>query len=265
MKKPLLWPFALSILVIAPALSSLTWQEPTAQAAPAAPETASTPRVGSLTSSSVTGIASSLGSSSLGVTAIASSSQGTTELGAGVTPFREPSVASSTPPPAIFERSHDAGDAPDPQALKTPRQWRYTLHIKDGVFTIPPPRLVIHKTAIVTPRRFGRFAIELYVGDRLIDRVRFDIPMMDGDPGADTAHKGPPSLGHRVTTDMVVDVPDSERATYALFVDRLERTRARIPWPPVDEIPRVALPTEPGWWFPLVGHSIGLCSPDPIP
>jgi hypothetical protein len=86
-----------------------------------------------------------------------------------------------------------------------------------------------------TARMMGRFAVELYVGHELIDRVRFNFPLLGaGDFGEDaTRWDAPPSFERGLSAGAAVMIPHSERATRAMVVDRATGRRWPIAWPPV--------------------------------
>ncbi|MEZ4306755.1 MAG: hypothetical protein R3F14_01720 [Polyangiaceae bacterium] len=77
------------------------------------------------------------------------------------------------------------------------------------------------KKAMGTPRQMGRFALELWVGKELLDRARFDVPLL-GDDDRERDPKRPrkkPTFA-RVTAKVKVQMADHPRATVLAFVDR---------------------------------------------
>jgi hypothetical protein len=87
----------------------------------------------------------------------------------------------------------------------------------------------------VTPRRMGRYAIELWIGRELIDRVRFDFPLLAAEPvpsGPRKPLEQPPSLAAGADVTSEVLVPDNPRATRAVLVDRATGETQVLPWPP---------------------------------
>jgi hypothetical protein len=125
-------------------------------------------------------------------------------------------------------------DLPDPQALRLDRHWEYELVYDRGKVSVGKVRERRFQQPVATPRRMGRWAIELWIGAELIERVRFDFPLT----AADEPRRGsrpvrePPSLAEGVITTQTVLVPASPRATQALLVDRATGERAELPWPP---------------------------------
>ena len=86
---------------------------------------------------------------------------------------------------------------------------------------------------VVTPRRMGRWAIELGIGPELIERVRFDFPGTAADEptaGPKKLH-APLDLGSRAVTQIKVMVPQSPRVRRALLVDRGTGAVTALDWP----------------------------------
>lgn len=96
-------------------------------------------------------------------------------------------------------------------------------------------RAVTYEQPIVTARRMGRFAVELWVGKELIDRVRFDFPLVAAEepaqPGPASLHAAP-SLTSRSTFTAVVIVPRAARARRVIVVDRATGNEELLPFPP---------------------------------
>jgi hypothetical protein len=93
---------------------------------------------------------------------------------------------------------------------------------------------------VVTQRHLGRYAIELWIGHELVDRIRFDFPGLAAEP---TVTSGPrplkelPSLGKAAVVATRVLVPASPRATRAVLVDRSSGSEQLLPWPPDAPLP----------------------------
>jgi hypothetical protein len=126
-----------------------------------------------------------------------------------------------------------AGYAPDPTPLVTRHQWVVDLRYRSGAVTFGGARRVELTSATATPRMMGRFAIELYVGPQLLDRVRFDFPLLGADElaGAPRRWDSPPSFERNLSTQAAVMIPHSERATRAILVDRATGGAWFLPWP----------------------------------
>jgi hypothetical protein len=121
---------------------------------------------------------------------------------------------------------------PDPPPLVERSQWLFDLRWDKGeVFLLgtqpmelPAPR--------ETPRAMGRFALELYEGPALLERVRFDFPLLGavdpGDGGWDSA----PQLTRKLRTRIGVVFPATSRGTRLELWDRATNRRWALPWPP---------------------------------
>jgi len=85
-------------------------------------------------------------------------------------------------------------------------------------------------------RVVGRYAVELWIGCELIDRVRFSFPLQGAEspPRAGKRHElhEQPSFTARGELKATVLVPFSDRATRAELVDRSAGTRVTLAWPP---------------------------------
>jgi hypothetical protein len=147
-----------------------------------------------------------------------------------------PTAPASAAAPAPSPQAPEHGGLPDPEPLRLADQWEYELEWKRGklsVISATPKRFA---TPVVTARRMGRFAIELWIGSELIDRVRFDFPMLAVEEpkaavGA-TSLAQPPSLEKGVEVRQKVLVPASPRARQALLLDRATSARQVLAWPP---------------------------------
>lgn len=120
---------------------------------------------------------------------------------------------------------------PDPPALVARQQWVFGLRWSRGdVYLLGVDRLDAG-IARATPRAIGRFAIELWEGKTLVERVRFDFPGL-GAPDTDGGHLAPPSFERKLTTRIGVIFPATTRGTRAELVDRATAERWMLPWPP---------------------------------
>jgi hypothetical protein len=137
-------------------------------------------------------------------------------------------TASAPPPPQVLA-------PPDPEPLRQREQYEYSLRYEGGRASVTNVRAVTYPQPIVTARRMGRFALELWVGKELVERVRFDFPMLAADeparPGPAPLH-APPSLTRRSVLTTVVVVPQSSRARTALLIDRATGHEESLPYPP---------------------------------
>jgi hypothetical protein len=133
---------------------------------------------------------------------------------------------------ALGEGTRDPGRAPDPPASASRTKKQFELRYQDRRLTVERVRTTTSEKAVSTPRRMGRFALELYVGSELVDRVRFNVPLL-----ADPAEPGDQRLNARprfddVKTRLSVWMTDSDRATELRIVDRSSGEEQRYLWPP---------------------------------
>jgi hypothetical protein len=134
-----------------------------------------------------------------------------------------------------FAEPPRAGYAPDPTPRASLKQWVFEVVHSGTKLSIERVRAVAVDRPVATPRMMGRFALELYVGKELLDRVRFNVPLLGEGPaeGPDKP-KNPfrrPRFD-RVTARLRVQMADNERATYAVLVDRATGEEQRFDWPP---------------------------------
>lgn len=143
-------------------------------------------------------------------------------------PAATPKPAASPPPSAVES-------PPDPEPLRQREQYEYTFAYQKGRVSVTNVRPVTYAQPIVTARRMGRFAVELWVGKELIERVRFDFPLVaaeDPAPAGPKALHTAPSLTSRSTFTAVVLVPQSARARRAVLVDRATGHEQPLAFPP---------------------------------
>jgi hypothetical protein len=145
------------------------------------------------------------------------------DAGAGLVTL--PLVSDAGPPPA--------GYLPDPAPLVTRHRWVVDLGYQSGAVVFGGARRIELPKPAGTSRAMGRFALELSIGKELIDRVRFDFPLLGADDFADTPRRwdSPPSFERHLTTRAAVILPHSERATRAVLVDRATGNVWALPWP----------------------------------
>ncbi len=165
----------------------------------------------------------------------------------------EPQEAKPQAPPAEPE-TRDFGAAPDPVPLRLAEQWEFELLYRRGKVSLEKVRPLRFPKPVVTARSMGRFAVELWIGRELIERVRFDFPLLGSEAPAKPGPKPlnePPTFAGGLEVAHRVMVPASPRATRAQLVDRATGTLTKLPWPPNDPIDPVdtvpaAPPATPG-------------------
>lgn len=112
-------------------------------------------------------------------------------------------------------------------------QVEYELELAEGKVRVVSVKAVKLKEPIVTPRRMGRYAIELGIGQELIERLRFDFPGTAADEPTTGPKKlsTPLDLGSRAIARVKLLVPHSPRVRRALLVDRAMNSASELEWP----------------------------------
>src|SRR5580704_8796011 len=98
--------------------------------------------------------------------------------------------------------------------------------------TPPDPQPMDLPVPQATPRAMGRFAIELFEGAALLERVRFDFPLLGALEASDGGWNSAPSLTQKLRTRIGVVFPAARRGTRLELVDRATNRRWSLPWPP---------------------------------
>jgi hypothetical protein len=127
-------------------------------------------------------------------------------------------------------------DPPDPKPLHT-RDWvEYEFIYAKGSAAVRSQRRVQTAKPGDTARVVGRYAVELWIGCELIDRVRFNFPLQAAEqliaPGTPQGLNKQPSFTANATLIRMVMVPLDSRATRAELVDRGTGKRSSLAWPP---------------------------------
>lgn len=121
---------------------------------------------------------------------------------------------------------------PDPPAMNEREQWVFDLRWDRGEVYL----LAVHKMDMgnphPTPRVMGRFALELFEGPTLIERVRFDFPMLGVSETPDSGFTTPPRFEPKLKTRIGVLFPATKRGTKLELWDRARDVRWTLPWPP---------------------------------
>ena len=153
-------------------------------------------------------------------------------------------AASASAAPSAAPRVRPA--LPDPEPLRSARYWDYHVSYDAGRVRVVTVAERMFPKPVVTGRHLGRYAIELWIGHELVDRVRFDFPGLAAEGAVSTGPrplKELPSLGKAAVVATRVLVPASPRATRALLVDRLSGSEQVLPWPPDAPLPPVTAGT----------------------
>lgn len=114
-------------------------------------------------------------------------------------------------------------DPADPKAVRSRRHVELTIGFSGGEMSLLGHREVESKLPQPSARRVGRFAAELWVGRTLLERVRFDFPLLAA-PDEGVLEPG-------LSTKATVKLPSVERATRLRILDRKTRDAIVVPWP----------------------------------
>lgn len=132
------------------------------------------------------------------------------------------------PPPDVKDAPADVPKPipPDPTPLATDAVFVMSVRFNKGEVSITKVRRekLVMKAAV--DRHFGRFAAELYSGPTLVERIRFDFPLINDDSNAADVY----AKGLDVTAD--VRVPDSDRPNKLEIWDRSTDKRWKLDYPP---------------------------------
>jgi len=128
--------------------------------------------------------------------------------------------------------------APDPPPLSERRQWIFDLRYDHGDVYLLGMHQVELPAAQATPRAMGRFALELYEGPTVVERARFDFPMLvtagidAGDAGGRERNRV--DFDAKLVSRIGVMFPSTARGTRLELWDRGTDQRWSLPWPPTD-------------------------------
>jgi hypothetical protein len=136
--------------------------------------------------------------------------------------------------------------APDPPAITSADQYVVGLRYEAGKVTFAGARRVRLGHPRTTPRNTGRFALELLSGPTLVERLRFDFPLLGADElaGKGRVYNSPPRFERKAVIAYSVLVPSSSRFSQARLVDRATGHVLKLPWPP--DAPPAASPADAG-------------------
>jgi hypothetical protein len=120
---------------------------------------------------------------------------------------------------------------PDPAPLVERSQWVFDLRWDRGEVWLLGVRSLELAEPQATPRVMGRFALELFEGPTLIERARFDFPLLGGaervgEPDAALSFSG------KLRTRIGVVFPAAKKGTRLELWDRATGHRWSLPWPP---------------------------------
>lgn len=115
---------------------------------------------------------------------------------------------------------------PDPTPLSADAVFILSVHYDKGVVSIAKVRREKLAAKGTVERHMGRFAAELLSGPTLIERIRFDFPLINDDSKASEVYE----KGLNVAVD--VRIPDSDRPNKLEIWDRATDKRWKFDYPP---------------------------------
>lgn len=162
-------------------------------------------------------------------------------IGEGDTGKPERRSTTTASPPQETRASEDAvrtgsgSSTPDPAPLLSTAHFGLEFRYADGELSLLSVEPFETEKPMAAPRMMGRFAVELWIGKELIERVRFDFPLLAAEPPnqATPSDHAPLRLAPGADVRRRVAVPRSERATRAQLVDRATGEVYPLGWPPV--------------------------------
>ena len=86
-----------------------------------------------------------------------------------------------------------------------------------------------------TARVMGRYALELWIGSEMLDRLRFNVPLGGNLPREEDGRPFKRPSFDKVTARFKVRIAAQPRATYLKLVDRATNQEKRFLWPPTSE------------------------------
>jgi hypothetical protein len=145
-------------------------------------------------------------------------------------------ATSSKPTPAPERKNRlSAGFASDPPPLYSREHWELELKYDHGRISVASVKARHLDSPEATPRRTGRFAFELWLGHELIERTRFDFPLLAAErpPASSKRELHPdPLFGPGAEVTRTITLPADSRATRAQIVDRATAEILEVSWPP---------------------------------
>jgi hypothetical protein len=158
-------------------------------------------------------------------------------------PSAAATAGSESAPPAaasaatVAPSAEYSGGPPDPNPLRLADQWEYELAYDGGKVSVLATRARHFDKPVVSARRIGRFAIELWIAKELVERIRFDFPGLGMEAPPDEVGPRhplypPASFSKGVHARQTVWVPAAPRARRAVLLDRATGESQPLPWPP---------------------------------
>jgi hypothetical protein len=141
-----------------------------------------------------------------------------------------PSAAASASPSASA-----AAPTPDPPKLSSVNQWRVGLQFQRGVIRVSSVEALHLEEPREGDRRAGRFALELWSNQTLLDRLRFDFPLLAAEttpPSQQRPLRREASFAPGAEVSTTLQVPTVPEINRAQIVDRTTGQITEIAWPP---------------------------------
>jgi hypothetical protein len=129
------------------------------------------------------------------------------------------------PKPKASEEPVLEKETPDPPAQSSKKQWWFEFKMDHQALSLVRSERRVLSEERVTPRRYGRFALEAYRGNDLVERLRFDFPLLgDTRSAIDEVEPG-------LVTSVGVEFPELDGVTRLEVVDRKSRKITSVPLP----------------------------------
>ncbi len=142
-------------------------------------------------------------------------------------------LAALRPPVQSVQEIRIDKTPPDPEPpMREEMQWVFDLRYDRGDLFFVGVHALDLGAPQTTARVMGRFALELFEGPTLIERVRFDFPMLGAGDAQNKAYLAPVSFEKKLTTRIGVMFPQTKKGTRLDLWDRATNLRYRLPWPP---------------------------------
>ena len=142
-------------------------------------------------------------------------------------------IALVIPAALSLAESNRSGFVPDPPGIASKKHWTFEVQVRQGKPALGKVQEVALANPSTTARVLGRFAIEFWIGKELLDRVRFDVPLLEDPAKKRDRRLGAPQFS--VNTRLSVRMADTARATSVLLVDRATGETQHYAWPPSAE------------------------------
>lgn len=142
-----------------------------------------------------------------------------------------------------------AAGLPDPATQPTSVVFEVLLRYCDQSVHWLGTRRVESERASTLPTRMGRFAIELGIGHELLERARFDFPLLGAEPQGEEGLRSTPQFAPKADVSRIIRVAERPRATWARIVDRATGEIWPMRWPlpevSAEPLPLAALSERP--------------------